>query len=186
MLRGAVRCAAVGCGLWGVLAAYGFWASRAALAAGRQELETNRRTARELALSVRQKRAEVRRLTRVRTDSPDGAGSADFVAELASMAADAGVTLQVTHLDPAPSTAAPAQGGQGASGDGAWLAAPFDVTVDGAFAGMVDLANRLAASPRVMDITSMDFARAAVYPERREARLQLRIQGLVYGQRSAR
>src|SRR5579871_764416 len=190
-----VVCAAISLGGTG----YSAWNAQARLVAARATVRSLQSKTAQTSRALHDKRERALQAASLQTQDPLGRGSMELTAEFSRLARAAGVQIGMFHI--APVGAAPAATGPNppaantASGKGAapavgasvsvrndrWTQALFDYEFTGAFPALNELLHRLAESPRIVEITSLEMARAQTAGPSGKVMVRLRLSGIVYG-----
>lgn len=200
-LRMALAISATVVAVWALLAAGLFWNSRRSLAAVQETLRARTQQLSDTARALPDRRAEAKKAARVKTTSPTGAGSGEFVGEITAVAQATGaevIGVQIGDGDPAASAARPrvvsvtpgpqSPGGvqpvaapqAGGTSGGDWSQETFECNVKGSYHTLSLFLNGLTASPRVLEFRAIQVMPA----EGRQgegSRLQLKLTGILYG-----
>jgi len=188
-LQRALRIAAALALVWTLLATHGMWSAGASLKATTIRLAARRQQMRETLAGLEEKRRSAARAGVLRTDAPDGWGSAVFTGELATMAREAGARLIDARVGAGGgASAAPAAGAAATQGatEAGWTQAPFECSVVGSFGATARFLDRLAKAPRLLDLTSASVSRegggdATAGAAEGRSQLQLRLAGTLHG-----
>ena len=195
-LRAGLRVAGGVFAVWTLAVAYGLWSAGNALETAQVALLSRRKQITATTMDLHQKRAEAAMADRVKTSAPDGPGSAELTDEIARIADAVGAELSAARVgqnDPAAAAAAagqpgaaapaanPSAGTPPAATAGPWAKAPFECTVAGRFDALARFLDSFAASPRLVEIASLQVTRANVEAGTGAPRLQMKLMGTLYG-----
>ncbi len=208
-LRAIVRIAICLCGLWTLAVFYSLWSTESGLTSTQARVSLRQKQVAEMAVSFRQRRQDSFKADGLKTAPPDGPGSAEFTDEIIAVANAAGATVVGARVGgneaaaaaaaaaPAPpaapnvpggaavaavvTPASPAPVGTGAGTAGGWVKAPLECTVEGRYQSLMQFMERLAASPRLFDISSVQLVRTSIDPQTGALRLQMKFSGVLYG-----
>lgn len=191
------------------LGGYSLWNVRRAVNAENGRVESYRKQIEELRATLSSKRKEAALADQLRTEPPDGAGSAFFTQQVNHLAEQMNLekfSIRMMEGVPKPQQANPAQGGNppnggnanggnaqgaapaagapsGEAGEGPlanWNRSNFEVEVAGQFHDLSSFLKRLAATPFVAEVASIE-----VHPlgstKQRDGKLLMRLSGTLYG-----
>lgn len=179
-LRAALRIAAALFAAWAVAVAFGLWSGRSA--AGREQTRLAARTRELSTLSggMTGKRADAERAEHVQTDSPEGAGSAEFTLELSALAQTAGAEVTGVQIGGGDKAAAVSDKSNDKSAND-WQQETFECSARGQYAALSRFLDGLTASKRVLEFHTIEIAPAGAGTGADAPTLEMKLSGIVYG-----
>lgn len=190
-LAGFLRIALIALACWALAAIYGLCSTRAALAASHSAIATQNKKIAAIVQALPSREMEATKAARVKVSTSAGAASADVTGELSRVASVAGANIAGVRIGdgatapvaaPSPSAAKSVSSSSSAAADAgsALNQETFECNVGGDYDALTRFLDLLAASPHVLDITTVQVTQAGGKRKTGGPLLEMKLNGIVY------